>query len=77
MIFIFRNAMQGCSYSFLPLMGGVIEMAARVLCALAGIRFHSYLLSAGCDGAAWFTAGLFTLFAYRYMMEQLDPAPRK
>ena len=35
-IFIFRNAMQGCSYSFLPLMGGVIEMAARVLCAIAG-----------------------------------------
>jgi Na+-driven multidrug efflux pump len=72
MIFIFRNAMQGCSYSFLPLMGGVVEMAARVLCALAGIYFHSYLLSAGCDGAAWLTAGLFTLFAYRYMMRQLE-----
>jgi hypothetical protein len=53
------------------------NMKKKDLCALAGIRFHSYLLSAGCDGAAWFTAGLFTLFAYRYMMEQLDPAPRK
>ena len=72
LIFIFRNAMQGCSYSFLPLMGGVVEMAARVLCALAGIFFHSYLLSAGCDGAAWLTAGLFTLFAYRYMMGRLE-----
>jgi Na+-driven multidrug efflux pump len=72
MIFIFRNAMQGCSYSFLPLMGGVIEMAARVLCAIAGIYFHSYLLSAGCDGAAWLTAGVFTLLAFRYMMRQLE-----
>ena len=72
MIFIFRNAMQGCSYSFLPLMGGVVEMAARVLCAIAGIFFHSYLLSAGCDGAAWLTAGLFTLSAYRYMMRRLE-----
>ncbi len=71
-IFIFRNAMQGCSYSFLPLMGGVIEMAARVLCAIAGIYFHSYLLSAGCDGAAWLTAGVFTLLAFRYMMRQLE-----
>ena len=72
LIFIFRNAMQGCSYSFLPLMGGVVEMAARVLCAIAGIYLHSYLLSAGCDGAAWLTAGLFTLLAYRFMMRQLE-----
>ncbi len=71
LIFIFRNAMQGCSYSFLPLMGGVVEMAARVLCAIAGIYFHSYFISAGCDGAAWITAGLFTLFAYFYMIKQL------
>ena len=70
-IFIFRNAMQGCSYSFLPLMGGVVEMVARVICAIAGMRLHSYLLSAGCDGAAWLSAGLFTLLAYRYMMRQL------
>lgn len=75
MIFIFRNAMQGCSYSFLPLMGGVVEMAARVLCAIAGIRLHSYLLSAGCDGAAWLTAGLFTLFAYRHMMNRYCSRP--
>lgn len=72
-IFLFRNAMQGCSRSFMPLMGGVIEMAARTVCAAAGIRAHSYLLSAGCDGAAWITAGLFTLFAYRAMIRQLDP----
>ena len=71
-IFLFRNAMQGCSYSFLPLMGGVVEMAARVLCAIAGMGFHSYYLSAGCDGAAWITAGLFTLFAYRYMIRRLE-----
>ena len=71
LIFIFRNAMQGCSYSFLPLMGGVVEMAARTLCALAGIRLHSYLLSAGCDAAAWITAGTFLLLSYRYMLMKL------
>jgi hypothetical protein len=68
--------MQGCSYSFLPFMGGVVEMAARVLCALTGITLHSYLLSAGCDGAAWITAGLFTLLAYRHMMRQLEKASK-
>lgn len=70
-IFIFRNAMQGCSYSFLPLMGGFVEMASRVLCAIAGIYFHSYKLSAGCDAAAWITAGLFILLAYRWMIGRL------
>ena len=71
LIFIFRNAMQGCSYSFRPRMGGVVEMAARTLCALAGIRLHSYLLSAGCDAAAWITAGTFLLLSYRYMLMKL------
>ena len=71
-IFLFRNAMQGCSSSFLPLMGGVVEMAARVLCALAGMRLHSYLLSAGCDGAAWLTAGIFLVLAYLHVMRRLE-----
>jgi Na+-driven multidrug efflux pump len=71
-IFLFRNAMQGCSSSFLPLMGGVVEMAARVLCALAGMRLHSYLLSAGCDGAAWLTAGIFLILAYLHVMRRLE-----
>lgn len=79
-IFIFRNAMQGCSFSFLPLMGGVVEMAARSLCAVAGMKFHSFHLAAGCDAAAWIAAGLFTLLAYRYMMRRLTsgsiPPPR-
>ena len=70
-IFIFRNAMQGCSYSFLPLMGGIVEMVSRALCAIAGMYFHSYKLSAGCDAAAWITAGLFTLLAYRWMIGRL------
>jgi Na+-driven multidrug efflux pump len=71
-IFLFRNAMQGCSSSFLPLMGGVVEMAARVLSALAGMRLHSYLLSAGCDGAAWLTAGIFLVLAYLHVMRRLE-----
>ena len=30
-IFIFRNIMQGCGYSFLPMMGGVAELFARMI----------------------------------------------
>ncbi|MBE6006834.1 MAG: MATE family efflux transporter [Sarcina sp.] len=76
MIFIYRNAMQGCSRSFLPLMGGVVEMAARVLCALIAMQLHSYYLAAGCDGAAWITAGLFLFVSYTSMMRELEEDQR-
>ena len=32
-IFVFRNTMQGCGYGFLPMMGGVSELAARMIVA--------------------------------------------
>ena len=29
MIFIFRNALQGCGFGFMPMMGGVVELLSR------------------------------------------------
>lgn len=66
MIFIFRNIMQGCGYGFLPMMGGVVELVARVIPAAVSMRLGSYLLAAACDASAWLTAGLFTAFAYHF-----------
>ena len=37
-IFIFRNTMQGCGYGFLPMMGGVVELVARMLVAMIAMR---------------------------------------
>ncbi len=71
-IFIFRNTMQGCGYGFLPMMGGVVELAARLAVAMAAMRIHSYPLAVFCDPAAWVGAGLFTGISYLYVMKKVS-----
>ena len=40
-IFIFRNIMQGCGYGFLPMMGGVSELIARLIVSMIAMRLLS------------------------------------
>ena len=60
--FIFRNAMQGCGYGFLPMMGGVSELFARLIVAVIAIKVISYPLACFCDPAAWVTAAALPVF---------------
>lgn len=71
-IFIFRNIMQGCGYGFLPMMGGVSELAARLITATAAMRALSYRLACFCDPAAWVAAGLFTGISYLFVMKDIE-----
>ena len=41
------------------MMGGVVELVARLSVAMIAMRVHSYALSCFCDPAAWLSAGLF------------------
>ena len=70
--FIFRNTMQGCGYGFLPMMGGVSELLARLLVAMIAISMASYPLSCFCDPAAWVTATVFTGVSYLFVMKDID-----
>lgn len=70
-IFIFRNAMQGCGYGFLPMMGGVVELLARLGAAMLSMHVMSYALAVFCDPAAWLSAGIFTGVAYLFVMKDL------
>ena len=72
MIFIFRNTMQGCGYGFLPMLGGVVELAARLVTAALSIRLLSFPLACACDPAAWTSAGLFTAISYIYIMKKVE-----
>ncbi|MEE1228296.1 MAG: MATE family efflux transporter [Lachnospiraceae bacterium] len=71
LIFIYRNAMQGCGYWFLPMMGGVIELVSRCVMAFLGMHTHSYLLSVACDPAAWFFTGIYVVIAFGYVMKDM------
>ena len=71
-IFIFRNAMQGCGYGFLPMMGGVSELLARLIVAVIAMSLVSYPLACFCDPAAWVTAAVFTGVSYLFVMKDID-----
>ena len=64
LIFIYRNAMQGCNHSILAMMAGITELITRVICAFLAIRFHSFFLACLCDPAAWLVAGTYTTVAF-------------
>lgn len=67
-IFVFRNIMQGCGYGFLPMAGGIVEMAARLLMAFAAIEMKSYAAACFCHPAAWTSAAVFLGAAYLWIM---------
>lgn len=71
-IFIFRNTMQGCGYSFLPMMGGVSEMIARLIVAVIAMKAVSYPLACFCDPAAWMAAAIFTGVSYLFVMRNVE-----
>jgi putative MATE family efflux protein len=70
-IFNFRNTMQGCGYGFLPMLGGVSELVARLITAALSIRSHSYLLACACDPAAWVAAAVVTGIGYLIVMRDI------
>lgn len=64
--------MQGCGYGFLPMMGGVSELFARLIVAVIAIKVISYPLACFCDPAAWVTAAVFTGVSYLFVMKDID-----
>lgn len=71
-IFVFRNAMQGCGYGMLPMLGGVVEFVARLSAALLAIRLGSFRLAVGCDPIAWLCAGVFTATAWLVVRHDIE-----
>ena len=72
MIFIYRNAMEGCGYGFLPMIGGVVELVSRAITAAAAIYFHNFLLACLCDSAAWLFTGVYVLIAWNHVFKDVE-----
>lgn len=71
-IFVFRNIMQGCGYGFLPMMGGTVELVARLITAMIAIRMGSYVMTCFCHPAAWAAAAVFLWISYLYVMKDIE-----
>lgn len=66
-IFLYRNAIQGMGYGLVPMLGGVFELAARVLIVLWVAGKTSFAGVCLSDPAAW-VAALIPLVPYYFHM---------
>lgn len=71
MIFIFRNALQGCGFGFMPMMGGVVELLSRCAAAFVAAKFLSYEGVCFANAGAWLTAGIFLWIAYHILFQKM------
>jgi putative MATE family efflux protein len=77
MIFIFRNALQGCGYGFWPMMGGVVEMVCRCIIAFWAADRRSFTGVCLSNGLTWLITGIFLLIIYLITMKKLRKADRE
>lgn len=72
MIFIYRNAMQGIGHSFMPLMGGVVELVVRCAAALVlpGLLGFTGVCLAG--PLAWLSAAVLLCISYFVVIRQVE-----
>lgn len=71
MIFIYRNAMQGCGFSFLAMLGGVVELVSRWIIASIATKRSSYTGVCWADPATWFITAIFFLISYYFTISKM------
>jgi putative MATE family efflux protein len=70
-IFIFRNALQGCGYGFLPMLGGVLELVIRVVVATLAARAMSFSAVCLANCSTWIITGIFLWILYHFLIRKL------
>ncbi len=77
MIFIYRNAMQGIGHSFMPLMGGVMELVVRCVAALTlpGLLGFTGVCLAG--PLAWLSAAILLGISYFVVIRKVENKMKK
>ncbi len=71
MIFIFRNALQGCGFGIIPMMGGVVELCSRGILAFVAAGMMSFTGVCVANVSAWLTTAIFFIIAYRLLMKKM------
>lgn len=71
MIFIYRNALQGCGFALLPMMGGVVELIVRSIVAFVAVQLSSFEGVCAANGVTWLITGIFLWIAYRTTMKKV------
>ena len=71
LIFVYRNAMQGCGFGLLPMLGGGMELVSRLFMAVLSMHMNSYSAACFCDPFAWLTTGIYSVIAWLFVSKKV------
>jgi len=71
LIFIYRNALQGIGYTFMPLMAGFVELFVRIFFSKVLPHYMGYIGLPLADVLAWF--GAFSVLIISYYIQMPKP----
>lgn len=71
-IFIFRNSIQGLGFSTIAMLGGFLEMIARVLVSLLFVKPFGFHGVAWANPLAWLAAGVFFPIIFIVLMRKIE-----
>ena len=71
-IFVYRNVLQGMGESFVPMMAGVYELAARALVAFTLPKFIGFTGICLSDPVAWIAASVPLMMTYYRKMKNIE-----
>ncbi len=74
MIFVLRNAMQGCGFSFSAMLGGIVELICRGIISEVSTAKMSFIGVCLGDPLTWFITALFFVLAYHLTVVRMNKA---
>lgn len=70
-IFLFRNAMQSCGFSFMAMAGGIVELISRAIIASIASAKMSFLGVCAADPLTWLVTGIYFWIAYAFTLKKM------
>lgn len=70
-LFLYRTALQGLGQELVPMLGGILEMIARIVVCFLFVKHFGYTAVCLASPAAWIAAGLPNMAAYLFWKRKI------
>ncbi|MCR5279115.1 MAG: MATE family efflux transporter [Lachnospiraceae bacterium] len=76
-IFIYRNVMQGCGFSLMAMLGGIVELISRAVVSTVASAKESFTGVCAADPITWLVTAIFLMISYKFTVLSMDKAKRE
>ncbi len=76
-IFIYRNVMQGCGFSLMAMLGGIVELFSRAIISTIASAKESFTGVCAADPVTWLVTAIFLMISYKFTVLKMDKAKKQ